>query len=425
MHPEIRPWPEFVAGVGRKRAVAAQTPGGSAPLRLAIAAAAILGLRTRYRFEVRGRLPRHRGPTLIVANHQHDLESVVVPGLALLRRPWRDPVFAIASQRLFERGFLTPRAPRPLRRLVRNWSLERLLGLVGALPLENEPRSRALASFAQEVAAASGDLPAGEVFAGSVLDGRAGAGARLSDLWGPVWAEEAQVRVSALALREPYRSEVRARLRPRLQAQLAHIEQVLRRGATIYVTPEGRVTPDGHFGRLHAVIDRLLPVAGRSVYLACVNYDPFLYRRLALRCRIVPLRDPGCLQDELCGGRWLCVSQLLAAWLAGRGADRPFSAADAATGVDAQIAGLPDGVLLAPDLEAAGIRRGVVGRALATMVRLGYLRREGEGYARTDQRHDDRLHEAADIFAHQVAVLEETCAAVRRLACRAGPQTVR
>lgn len=396
------------------------TPLWSAPLRLLLAAGVLGGLRLRYRFFVYGRLPRRRGSTLVVANHQHDLESVVLPALILLGGPWRDPVVAVASQRLFERGFLTSRVPRPiLGRLVQNWSLAGLLTLVGALPLENEPRSRSLSSLAQEVAARHGNLAAESVFTPGVLAALTAGGPtgalRLADLWGPGFARAARRPVPLSGMREPYREEVRRDVRPRIDAQFRRIEAALAGGGTVYLTPEGHVTRDGRLGRLHAALDRLLPLAG-SVVLAAVNFDPFLDRRLTLRCRLVPLEGPGALEDRLRAARPVCTSQLLARWLETRAPDGGFDAAQALSGVERELVALPGGVVTAPGLSDPKARRALVGRALGTMARLGYLREDAGTYTRTSLRFDRRLHEPADIFAHQCAVLEETAAAAERLA---------
>lgn len=393
-----------------------RTPLWWVPVRLLLAVAVLLFLRCKYRVRLAGRLPRRRGATLLIANHQHDLESVLLPAVTTLRGPWREPVFSVTSQRLFEPGFLTPRLPPALRRFLWRFDLDGLLRLVGGLPIENEPLSRALSSLAGELRQSCGDLPLADVLTPRALErlatraGRSVDGRRLSDLQGPALAREAMAAESLLALREPYRTQVRDAVRPRIEAQLAAIEASLRAGGTIYLTPEGRITRDGRLGRLRAVLDRLLPLAG-GVYLAAVSYDPFVGRRLSLHGRLLPLRDARRLRAELLAARPVTVSQVLADWLTGREEEDGFTAAQAIAGVSGRLAGLPAAAAVEPHLRRRPAAR--VRAALATLRRQGLLVYRGDLYRRTALRTDRRLHEAHDIVQHQSRLLAETLEALR------------
>lgn len=385
--------------------------------RLAIILAVMTSIRVKYRWRVWGDVSHRGGGRILVTNHQHDLESVVLPGLVTLRDPWHEHVVAIASERLFETGFLVPRVPPWLIPLVRQLSLGRILYLVGALPLENEPRSRTLHSWAHEVQAVHGNMPLVQVFSPEALTAL-----HLSDLcpdnpyplsamWGAELAQLGETRMSLLALNEPYRTEVRTSARPRIERQFSAIEDALRNGATLYLTPEGRVSPDGRLGRFRLALDRLMPEAEGGVYLAGVSYEPFLFKKLTLCCHIVRAeKNMSGLPQELLAIRPVTVSQLLAEWMADRQDAGAFNPEDVERALLQRLSSLPSRAFLVPEL--THFTRSVVERALKTMTRLGYLEPTAGGYRRTAQRHDERLHEPPDVFSHQVVSLKETLEAL-------------
>lgn len=381
--------------------------------RLAIILAVMTSIRVKYRWRVWGDVPPPQGGRILVTNHQHDLESIVLPGLLTLRDPWHERVVAIASERLFETGFLVPRVPPWLIPAVRGLSLGPILFLVGALPLENEPRSRTLHSWAHEVMAVHGDLPLTQVFSADALAAlhlshlAQESSYPLSAVWRADLAQPAEARMSLLALNEPYRSEVRASARPRIERQFAAVEEALRNGDTLYLTPEGRVSPDGRLGRFRLALDRLMPEAAGGVYLAGVSYEPFLFKKLTLCCHIVRAeKSVDGLPQELLAIRPVTVSQLLAEWLEDRQDAGDFSPEDVERGLSQRLASLPSRAFLVPEL--SHFAASVVERALKAMTRLGYLEPTGADYRRTAKRHDERLHEPRDVFSHQVVSLKET-----------------
>ncbi len=63
------------------------------------------------------------------------------------------------------------------------------------------------------------------------------------------------------------------------------MEDVVRRGGTFYLTPEGRYTTTGRMLPMRGVVERLAPLA--TIYLAGVSYDPFVARRLSMLYRVV------------------------------------------------------------------------------------------------------------------------------------------
>lgn len=400
------------------------------PVRLLAAVVVPVYLALTCRVVVEGRLQRRRGATLVVVNHQHDLDSLVVAGHLMRSGPFRDPVFSAGSQRMFEPGFLAGRAPRWLEPFLRRADWSGLFRALGIRPVENQPLSRPLRSLALEVMRRHGPLPLGEVLRPEALGRLAQAaglppaelrGLPLGRLWEARLFHASGMELSAAALAEPFRSEVRRATRARIERQLADLEHLLRRGATFYLTPEGRFSEDGRLGRMRASLERLLPLA-ESVWVAAVSYEPYAGRRLGVFVRLRRLEPGERPERALAAARPVTMTQLLATWLlerdrrgagdgvgAGQGEPAAFSEAEALAGVAACLEALPEGLLLAPPL-----RRGL-GRplraALAAMVRRGALRRRGACYLPGPVRRHPRFLHVEDMLAYQAGQLAESVAA--------------
>ena len=73
----------------------------------------IRGTWWRFRMRIRqwGRLPLRRGPTVLVANHQHEDESEIICERTFVQGPWRHPTFAASTRRMYEPGFFAGRLP--------------------------------------------------------------------------------------------------------------------------------------------------------------------------------------------------------------------------------------------------------------------------------------------------------------------------
>ena len=206
-----------------------------------------------YRMRSWGRLPRRRGATLLVANHQHDFESpAIVSDTTVRSGSWRHPIFTASSHRMYEPGFFADRIPW-LRFLLRRVNAGQLFVTLGMLPLENELGSRALAAFAFSVQRRHGALPLADVFEERVAS-RFPSATKTSDLWRREFFGRARAVVKLATVREPYRREILEETRAGVDADLARLEDVVRRGGTFYLTPEGRYTTDG----------RMLPDARRG-----------------------------------------------------------------------------------------------------------------------------------------------------------------
>ena len=356
-----------------------------------------------------GRLPLRRGPTVLVANHQHEDESEIICERTFVQGPWRHPVFAASSRRMYEPGFFAQRLPAFA--LARRWNAAPLFLALGLLPLENELSTRPLSSLAHEVSRAHGDLPLREVFREDALRAVPGA-SRCGDLLETRFFDAAQQPVKLSLLNEPYRAEALRALRATVDEDIARICEVVRAGATFYVTPEGFYSSDGRMRRLRGIIDRLVPIA--DVWLAAIAFDPFRGRRLSMLYRVVRPADRDDLATSLAAARPVTTSALLATVLARLGHERATRAALRAA-VRAELASLPAGTFVDPELRRRPDR--CVDEALATLVARATLLQDGERFRTGPVRSDPRFH-GADPIAFQSNVHAETVAGAARLAER-------
>jgi MFS family permease len=362
-----------------------------------------------YRVRGWGKIPRRRGPTLIVANHQHDLESMTLVSATTLRNgPWRHPVFTASSRRMYEPGFFAERLPW-LRGLLRRVNAGPLFVTLGMLPIENELGSRAVSAFAWSVQRRHGPLLIRDVF-----DERVAAlfppDAKTSDVRSPRCFAQSRTIVKLSALREPYRREILDETRANVERDLALMEDVVRRGGTFYLTPEGKYSTDGRIGPMRGAIERLAPIS--TIYLVGVSYDPFVSSRLSMLYRIVcfgRLRDGGIalLVRTLAAIRPVVASQLLGAWLE---SEPEFDATQALAAVAKRLSELPPAVFVDPELRQDPER--LVRAALPRMVGWKILERDGDRYRVAPQRRHPQFPFVEDIVAYQARFLEETLANV-------------
>lgn len=382
------------------------------PLRAAAVIANYSWDHLAYRVRHWGRVPRSRGPTLIVANHQHDFESpAIVSTTTVESGSWRHPVFTASSRRMYEPGFLATRIPW-LSFLLRRVNAGELFVSLGMLPIENELGSRELNAFAWTVARRHGSLPLTEIFEESVAS-RFPPGTKSSDLGRRKFFAEAHRVVKVSTVREPYRREILEETRASVELDLARMEDVVRRGGTFYLTPEGHYSPDGRMLPMRGAVERLAPLA--TIYLAGVSYDPFVAKRFSMLYQVIcygpldPQRDDKKLTTmakTLAAIRPVVTSQMLATWLMGR--DGAFTVDEAVAAVEAQLAALPPKLFVDPELRRNP--RAMVRQALPLMALWKILESGGGRYRLTQVRRHPQFPFVDDIVAHQARLFEETLA---------------
>jgi MFS family permease len=373
------------------------------PLRAAAVIANYIWDHCAYRVRHWGKVPRRRGPSLIVANHQHDFESpAIVSTTTVESGPWRHPIFTASSRRMYEPGFLATRI-HWLRFLLRGVNAGELFVSLGMLPLENELGSRAIAAFAWSIQRRHGPLPIAEIFDERIA-ARFPGGTKTSDLWRRDCFATAHRVVKLTTVREPYRGQILEETRAYLDGDLARIEQTLRRGATFYLTPEGHYTTDGRMMPMRGVIERLAPLA--TIYIAGVSYDPFVARRLSMLYRIIRFNgnDLQIMTKTLASIRPVTTSQLLGAWLHEQ--SEAFTKDDAIRAVTQRLAALPPALFVDPELQKSP--QALVAAALRLMVQWDMLVRDGDRYRLANRRRHPQFPFVDDIIAFQANFLAET-----------------
>jgi len=382
---------------------ASRPPAWTAALRLLAAATMLPYVHLAYRIRGWGRLPRRRGPTLVIANHQHDLDSMAIMARLTLDRPWTGPIRTVSSRRMFEPGFFAVRTPW-LAPLVRGYDPSALFEALGSMPIENDLRSRILDSVLRGVRRRHGNIRLAEVVPATVLEARGlSTDVRLDDLAAARWFDAARAPLELRDLREPHRTEVRGETRRLVDEDLARIEATLRAGGTFFLTPEGHYTTSGRILRFRDAFARLVPLA--DVWLAAISYDVLRGARLSQLYRIVRPERSNDVLSSLKAARPVTVSQLLAPWLLTRGSD-PFSEATGVAAVGAALAVLPERLFVDPEVRRDPQR--VVREAVATCERLGILTKNGSGYRLTECRRHPRFGEVADVVAFQANSFAET-----------------
>ena len=376
------------------------------PLRAMAVMANYLWDHTVYRVRHWGHVPRRRGPTVIVANHQHDFESpAIVSTTTVESGPWRHPIFTASSRRMYEPGFLAERIPW-LSFLLRRLNAGSLFVALGMLPLENELGSRALSAFAWSVQRRHGPLTLAEVFDERVAS-RFPPETKTSDLWRRTLFAQAHRVVKVSVVREPYRREILDETRAYVESDLARQEAILQRGATFYLTPEGHYTTDGRMLPMRGVIERLAPHA--TIYVCGVSYDPFVSKRLSMLYRVERLPDGpepwmARLTRTLAAIRPVTTTQLLAVWLENRAGC--FSPSEAVAAVQAALAALPPRLFVDPELRRNP--RAMVERALPLMAAWNILEAEGVNYRLRACRRHPQFPFVEDIIAYQSRFFEQT-----------------
>jgi len=180
------------------------------------------------------------------------------------------------------------------------------------------------------------------------------------------------------------------------------MEEVTRRGAIFYLTPEGRYSTDGRLSPMRGAVDKLAPLA--TIYLAGVSYDPFAPGRLSMMYRLLRLDDREHMRQTLAAIRTVTTSQLLGSTLHGRTA--AFSEADAVASVRDALATMPQELFVDPELRADPER--AVRRAIAELLRLKIVDGRDGRYTLAAQRRHPQFPLVDDVIAYQASFYAET-----------------
>jgi hypothetical protein len=285
---------------------------------------------------------------------------------------------------------------------LRTYNAKALFLALGMLPLENELGSRPIAALAWSLQRAHGPLRLDAIF-----DDTTAAlfppGTKTTDLLDAENFAKSHAVVKMSALREPYRREVLDETRRLIEEDLGRMEEVVRRGGTFYMSPEGKYSTDGRMGAIKGVYDRLAPWA-KTIYLVGVAYDPFVSKRFSMVYRVATLADKEQIKESLAATRPVVASQLLGTWLDGR--TQPFTVEEAVAGAQAKLAALPPQLFIDPELRR-NLER-LIRAALPLMVEWGILTSRNGSHALTQTRRHPQFPFVADIIAYQANFLAET-----------------
>ncbi len=271
--------------------------------------------RLRYRIFLSGRLAREAPSLLVVANHAHDLEGMVVPAAVARLRGIRKPVISAGSARIFEPGFMTERIPGRVSRFFARWNIGSIMRLLGVRPIEDHPLSRPLASWAYLVFKNFGNLSMSEVFESRYIPPGMAGEARLSACWTPRHIRACRGEATISALTATYRSWVRDHVRAQVEDEMAVFHGLLRRGYAVYTTPEGRFSEDGHLHRFRKSLD-LMRAASGSLCVVGVSYDVFWPGKLTMLVNFESPRWPANLEESIIAARPITACHLvIQAWL--------------------------------------------------------------------------------------------------------------
>jgi hypothetical protein len=280
---------------------------------------------------------------------------------------------------------------------------------IGLNPLENQLASRPLDSVAREVRSAHGDLALEKVFRPEALASLQGRAERLSDLDRPVLFAAGQEMVKLSYLREPYRREAVLALRAGVEHDIAWIVDLVRGGATFFVTPEGFYSTDGRLQPLKGIVKKLVGLG--EVWFAAIAFDPFRGRRLSMLYRIVRPLDLNRLAISLAAARPVTASALLAACL--RNTSGRIERTTIVQAACAARRRLPGIAFVDPEFDIAPER--AAADVLQTLVARGALHADGDFYTIAAPCRDVRFPDVADMLAFQAIFFDETEHALRVL----------
>ena len=388
-----------VLAVGKRPVI----PWWGAILRTIAAICVTTYTRSSYRIRLWGNLPADRGPSLLIANHQVELDLMHPYASLVLRGGRRSPVIAACAKLMYEPGFMAVRIPW-LWRLLKNVNLGWLFEGMGMLPLENELQSRSIARWAWGAQRRHGTLPLSEIFKPAALEAAGFQTCTTEDLFSSrnfKRAQETYMRLSDLNVR--YRKEAFDDMKAGVERDLQRFEEALRRGATFFVTPEGEYTLTGAMLPFRGIWERMLPHV-RRVFVAGISYDPFVDRSLSQFYRIAQARSKETAIADLKASRPVTTSALIGEWLISRSG--AFTEEEAAAAIEARLRSLPPQLFIEPRLQRDP--RKLAKRAVEHMAQLGILERIDGRYQLGERRTHPKFPGVEDMVAFQARFFGET-----------------
>lgn len=356
-----------------------------------------------YRVRGWGTLPSSPEPKLLIANHQHEIESaVLISDLNLRARIWRRPIFTVSSRRMWEPGFFAERIPW-LSPFLRSVNGGPLFGALGMQPIENELHVRPFVSIAYTLVQRHGDLDVDDVFLEPARKRLDSSVRTLRDLLSAKHFANGRTRIKLTELSDKYRKEILEVTREQIDSDLAHFENLQRSGATIFLTPEGHYSGDGKVQRFRGALSRLAPLA--RIWLAGISYDPFVGRRLSMLYRIAPAEGDAPLELQIKRTRPVTTSALLASWLYAD-LSREFTAQEAREAVEHALRTLSVDLFVDPELRKQPAE--MADRALSGLQRLRIVSTNGGRYRLAETRRHPQFPRTADIVEYQFNFHRET-----------------
>lgn len=196
--------------------------------------------------------------TIYAITHKRDPDTFASPPVILAHRGWRaltTDVRFIMRADAFQTGFLVRLVKQPewLRRALRPFSVGGVLREAGVYPLDGF-HSRPAELWMREALAAEGDMPAGALLAPETLQAVAHAAGLSSEdlaaepisrLSGWRYAAALQLPTGPSLFTGPERRRAERRMVEIARSELRAMTDWLRAGGSLYMAPEGRLSPNG------------------------------------------------------------------------------------------------------------------------------------------------------------------------------------
>lgn len=248
-----------------------------------------LTTRAVYKVETRGMENFKYDPSVIVAcSHKRDGDiPLVIPRLYYFKRPNHRKhlrmIYVATRDDLYENGFLTlyfPTLDRRFRSIISRVRVARLFKQVQTCPVKL-PDEQTVHQLLQETKRLEGNLFLHEVLTPEWYERLLGAeNVERTDL--RLWDAILKAPLSVLGqyatpriFKEPLATRIMKRHHQTIVGQLRNISRILDKGGVIFIAPEGRVTPDGRFGKMRAALTRVVQQTRADVKMMPVNvtYD--------------------------------------------------------------------------------------------------------------------------------------------------------